>query len=303
MTGVRRVDIGEGRGFDIWTQRGAEAGPRVAILGGVHGDETEGYLAAGHLAAADLGIVRGTVDVIPVCHEAAFEIDSRTSPLDDGNLARVFPGDPNGSPTERLAHHINAEVLQHADLLIDMHTSGKSYDMPFLAGYRGETPDTDGLARAAAEVFAADFLWRHPERSEGRTVSVVDQAIYIECPGGGRTKPGYVKAYVAGVIRILAMMGMTDTEPDIPTGTPIRVTGGGNLDRDMLSVSAHGLFLSDVSHGDRVASGQRLGVVVDTKGNEQEQVHAARPGYVMALKARSPVAPGDLVICLADEDI
>ena len=84
----RRVSAGTAGGFDVWTAEAAAPGPRVVILGGVHGDETQGVLAAGRLASDDTRLTRGSVDVVPICHEAAFKADSRTS---------VVP--PNSSPT------------------------------------------------------------------------------------------------------------------------------------------------------------------------------------------------------------
>src|SRR5690606_28102206 len=221
----------------------------------------EGALAAAHLARQTPAIGRGRLLVVPVCHEAAFAGDSRVSPLDGGNLARVFPGDPDGSPTQVLAHHLYREVLVHADLLIDLHTSGQAYDMPFLAGYGGDRPGSGSRGERAALAFGADFIWRHPGRSEGRTVSVVDHAIYCESPGGGPTDPGYVDAYFQGALRVLGEFGLLAEPPPPADRPPIPVTGGGNLDLDMTSVAHDGVFLAAVGRGDAVAAGQSLGRV------------------------------------------
>ena len=299
---LRRVDTGSGQGFDVWTRR-TDSGPRVVVLGGVHGDETEGAVAAGLLTTLSVVLVHGTLEIVPVCHEAAFAADSRTSPTDGGNLARVFPGDPGGTDTPRLAHHLFTEVLEGCDLLIDLHTSGRSYDMPFLVGFRGESAGSESLSRQAAEAFGGDFLWRHPGRSEGRTVSVVDDAIYAESPGGGPMNIDMANRYVAGVLRVLASMGMVDDAPPPSGGEPIRVTGGGNLDRDMIAVTNAGLFLRSVGPGESVHEGQQLGTVIDRSGTQLEDIVAPQAGYVMALKARSPVVAGDLVINLAKADV
>lgn len=298
----RRIDAGPAGGFDLHRIDSGVPGPRFVVLGGVHGDETEGALAAGRLAASPPTPTHGVIDIVPVCHEAAFAADSRTSPIDGGNLARVFPGDPDGPPTARLAHHIFTEVLDGADFLIDLHTSGQQYDMPFLAGFRRADPNEDPVCERAAIAFGADFVWRHPHRSEGRTVSVVEHAIYCESPGGGATNPATVDAYVDGVLRVLAELGWVTEGPPPRTEPQIRVTGGGNLDSDMVSVTHTGVFLSDVGRGDRVDSGQRLGRVVDVAGTVLEELTATTDGHVMALKRRSPVVAGDLVVCLASHD-
>ena len=299
---VRRVDAGPAGGFDIHRVDSANPGPRFVILGGVHGDETEGALAAGRLAASSLTPVQGMIDIVPVCHEAAFAADSRTSPIDGGNLARVFPGDPDGTPTAQLAHHLFSEVLDGADFLIDLHTSGQQYDMPFLAGYRGQRPHENSVGERAAIAFGADFVWRHPHRSEGRTVSVVEHGIYCESPGGGPTNPATVDAYVDGVLRVLGELGWLAEGPPRRTDPQTRVTGGGNLDSDMVSVTHTGVFLAEVERGDRVVAGQRLGQVVDVTGRVLEELAAGTDGHVMALKRRSPVVGGDLVVCLASPD-
>jgi predicted deacylase len=299
----RRIPAGTAGGFDVWTAQAARPGPRVVILGGVHGDETQGVLAAGRLAADETRLTRGSVDIVPVCHEAAFRADSRTSTIDGGNLARVFPGDSNGGPTEQLAHHIFTEVLSGADLLIDLHTSGQGYDMPFLAGYQSDVAAADSLAKQAASAFGADFLWRHPGRSEGRSISVVDQAMYVECPGGGSMSPASVDAYVAGVQRVLAMMDMISVAPPAPARPGIRVAGGGDMDRDMLSVHHAGMFLTDLVSGAEVEAGQLLGTVVTIGGQLLEEVHAPHDAWVMAVKRRPPVIADDLVVCLATADV
>ena len=299
---IRRIEVGPAGGFDLHRVDSGVPGPRFVVLGGVHGDETEGALAAGRLAASPPVPLRGAIDIVPVCHEAAFAADSRTSPIDGGNLARVFPGDRDGTPTEQLAHHLFTEVLDGADFLVDLHTSGQLYDMPFLAGYRGTKPHEGSAGERAAIAFGADFVWRHPRRSEGRTVSVVEHAIYCESPGGGATNPATVDAYIDGVLRVLVELGWTDSGPRPRTEPQVRVTGGGNLDSDMVSVAHHGVFLADVSRGDRVTAGQPLGRLIDVSGTVLEEVDASTDGHVMALKRRSPVVAGDLVVLLASPD-
>jgi predicted deacylase len=298
---VRRVAAGDG-GFDVYRFDSGVPGRRVAVLGGVHGDETEGILAAGRLAAGGLAVVAGTVDIVPICHEAAFSVDERTSPLDGGNLARVFPGDPAAAPTAMLAHHLFTEVLDGVDFLIDLHTSGRTYDMPFLAGYHGPSPGGATLSARAAAAFGASFVWRHPDFAPGRTLSVVREAIYVESPGSAATDPATVDAYVDGVLRVLALLGAVADSPALSGVESTYVTGGGDLDRDMVAVSADGFFLADVSAGARVAAGQRLGRVIDHFGTTVEEHTAAAAGWVMALKRRSHVKSGDLVVNVAAAD-
>src|SRR5437879_2250533 len=102
-------------------------GPRILLMAGNHGDEYEGQVALGKLIRAlDPGAVRGRVIILPSANFPAAMAGSRTSPLDDGNLNRSFPGDPNGGPTAQIAHYIESELLPRCDFVLDLHSGGSS---------------------------------------------------------------------------------------------------------------------------------------------------------------------------------
>src|SRR5882762_3103103 len=82
-------------------------GPRVLLMAGNHGDEYEGQVALGKLIRS-LGAeeVRGRIIMLPSANFPAAMAGMRTSPLDEGNLNRSFPGDPYGGPTAQIADYI-----------------------------------------------------------------------------------------------------------------------------------------------------------------------------------------------------
>lgn len=295
-----RISLPENRGFDRCTLDSGKPGLRVVVFGGTHGDETEGVLAANRLAGADLKLLSGVLEVIPIVHEAAYFNDTRVSPLDDGNLARVFPGDPAGTPSQVLAHALHSKVLAGADLLIDLHTSGQGLDIPFIAGYVDDGRDKRGLSKIAAEAFGADFIWRHPTRAPGRTLSDMDAAIYTEAPLPGPTSMAFVDRYYDGVLRALGALGMLDRAV-VPAPKPpsLQVVSGGDVENDMQAVSKPGLFIHKVTHGEEVAKGQVLGQVIDIKGKVLEEIRSLYDGWVVVLKRRPHVKPGDQVVCVA----
>ena len=298
-----RVALAGGAGFDRWILESGAAGDRVVIFGGTHGDETEGVLAAHRIAGRDIALGRGTLEVVPIVHEAAFFADRRVSPIDGADLARSFPGDRAGSATQILAHALATEVLAGADLLVDLHTAGQSLDIPFTAGYIDDGRDRRGLSRRAALAFGADFVWRHPERPPGRTLSGIDAAIYTEAPAPGPTDAGLVERYADGVLRVLAELQMIDPSSAPPPAKPaLRVVSGGNVDSDMQRVTKAGLFIPKVRYGERVASGQLLGTVIDPSGAVEEEIRSHDDGWVILLMRRPHVKPGDRVIAVAVAD-
>lgn len=298
-----RVSLPEGQGFDRCVLDAAKPGLRVVVFGGTHGDEIEGILAANRLAAADIELVCGRLEIVPIVHEAAFRANSRTSPLDGGNLARAFPGDPAGTPTQRLADALHRRVLAGADLLIDLHTSGQTYDIPFLAGYIDDGRDRKGLGARAARAFGADFVWRHEARAPGRTISDMDAAIYTEAPLAGPTDLGFVDRYVDGVYRVLAELGMIARHDAPPPAPPaIAIASGGDVDKDLQVATAAGLFIHKVRQAEKVHEGQLLGQVIDLAGTVLQDLRAPHDGWVAVLKRRPHVTPGDALVGVAVAD-
>jgi len=101
-------------------------GPTAVVLGGVHGDEPEGQVAALNLLR-DLhpDDVAGRVIVVPCLSPEASRASTRLWPS-GANLNRSFPGDPHGSLDEQLAHFVSTELIPRADIVVDIHSGGRS---------------------------------------------------------------------------------------------------------------------------------------------------------------------------------
>src|SRR5262249_25429352 len=103
------------------------AGPTALLTGANHGDEYEGPIALFDLArtlrAED---VSGRVIIVPGMNYPAFKAGTRTSPIDKGNLNRAFPGRPDGTITEKIADFFTRHLLPMADLILDLHSGGRT---------------------------------------------------------------------------------------------------------------------------------------------------------------------------------
>ncbi|MEX2229203.1 MAG: succinylglutamate desuccinylase/aspartoacylase family protein [Dehalococcoidia bacterium] len=104
----------------VITHSGVE-GPRVLVLGGVHGNEPGGWMAAE--AIAEWTVTRGSLVVVPRANILATYAFQRT--LDGfGDLNRMYPGAVDGLPMARMAHAIVQLAREvDTDLLIDLHES------------------------------------------------------------------------------------------------------------------------------------------------------------------------------------
>lgn len=74
---------------------------------------------------------------------------ARLSPVDSANLARLFPGRPEGTYSERLAHVITHRLMRRADLLVDLHGAGAYYSMPAPCGHSWPGDEVSARSRRA----------------------------------------------------------------------------------------------------------------------------------------------------------
>jgi uncharacterized protein len=70
----------------------------------------------------------GAITILPAANLPAVMAAKRCSPFDNGNLNRVFPGNPAGQPTQRIAHFIEHEVFARHEVVLDIHSGGTSMD-------------------------------------------------------------------------------------------------------------------------------------------------------------------------------
>jgi hypothetical protein len=101
-------------------------GPIIAILGGVHGNEPGGWMAAEQVRDM-LRPQTGALLVVPHANKLALQQFVRTTD-ELGDLNRLYPGDPNGQPMARMAYEITETLREfHTTVAIDMHESWAFY--------------------------------------------------------------------------------------------------------------------------------------------------------------------------------
>ena len=284
--------------------RGAKPGARIAVLGGVHGDEYEGpYAARRAFEGLDPTELRGTFVGVPHSNPPAFHAGTRTSPLDGLNLARVFPGDESGSPTERIAHYIGEHIIKGSDFLIDLHSSGTPMDMATLVGYHISDTDAGKRSREAAFAFGAPVLWAHPEMTEGRTLSRAHElgipSLYTETSGGGWLHREAGDLYTRGVENVMSLLDMLPG--DVTAATPERhLMGAGDTD-EAIGAGATGYLVPEVSVLDRVSEGDVLGRILGPAGEVLEELRAESDGVVILMRRTPTVSAGDQTFLLTQE--
>jgi len=277
----------------VWALTGQARRPRVVVTAGIHGDEFEGVRAVGrllHELAPDT--LRGALVLVPVAHPPAHAARTRTSPLDGADLNRTFPGDPDGTPTERLAAALLDGVVADADLLIDLHSGGTRYEFAPMVGFRTE-PDTVAVAsHAAAAAFGLPWLW---QMGGDRGVFSYEASrrgmpcLGMEAGGRGGCRAEDVETMRAGVFNVLRHLGMLPGDALPPPSLPVYAG-------EWILSPATGLWDARVTLGETVAAGQLLAVILSPEGDTLAALHAPEAGFVGSIRTFCALDAGDWAI-------
>ena len=195
------------------------AGPVVLVIGGVHGDEPGGWLAAEQVT--DLKPELGTLLVVPRANRQAISVGSRTTP-ELGDLNRLYPGDAQGLPMARMAAEILALIEEHGvNVVLDLHESWgfyteRPYDSRAFLGQTITTSPSDVAASFAQAVLGRVneqildpremMVYReYPPRRTSETTTSNGSGGSVTVPAGGSSSLGLGRSFPEMVVMLVEM--------------------------------------------------------------------------------------------------
>lgn len=286
---------------------GAQPGPVLAVVAGVHGFEFAPILAAERLAErVDPARLSGTLVLVRIANVPGFEGRSpNVNPVDRKNLNRVFPGKADGTQTERMAGLIAREVVARSHFLMDVHSGdGAEFLDPFIGVYGGPLATDFPLALKVARGFGFPNIVRYSMDTQeqidrGRSlnrqgVAMGKPTILVEIGQNGSRDEADVAAIVSGVENALIVLGMAKGPlPDVPP--PVRLFEG-----TVGAAASHTGVFHPARPGPRpVAKGELLGTIRDYTGREVERILSPIDGYALYGITGPPVEAGDSVVTIA----
>ncbi len=285
-------------------------GPTALLMSGNHGDEYEGQIALCKLVRElDPGEIHGRIVVLPAANLPAALAGTRVSPIDQGNLNRAFPGDPNGTPTFAIAHYIDSVLYPMADIHHDLHSGGSSLRyLPFASMRLGSDPDLNQRALAALQAFGAPIglVWAYSPDARLSSVAAINRGLVAlggEFGGGGSVSGKGVRMIEQGLRNLLAHAGIIDAARAAGDfAGPTRLMEVKSRDYYVYAPEA-GLFEPAVTLGDDVKKGQLCGRVhfVDNPAREPEICLFEGDGMVICKRHYGRVERGDCVVHLATD--
>ena len=243
-------------------------GPTLLLTAGNHGDEYEGQVVLRRLIQElDPSTIRGRVIIIPALNYPAVQAQARVSPLDGANLNRSFPGSPDASPTQAIAHYVGTVIMPMCDAGIDFHSGGKSAE--YLPSAFLSTHPDQALTSQMLDMIDA-FGAPHTLILDGTAIpSSLDvyaqnqhgiPLICTEAGGQGSVNPAIVRMKTRGIYRVLKHLGMIDDHQHLtePEQTRYMSMAGSGC---FMEAPIAGLFEPCCQLGEQVKAGQPAGCI------------------------------------------
>ena len=279
-------------------------GPTALLTGANHGDEYEGPVALMDLALnLKAGEVSGRVIIVPMMNYPAFLAGTRTSPIDSGNMNRLFPGNPGGTVTQKIADYFQRTMLPMADYVLDIHSGGRTLDfVPFAAAHVLADKAQQERCVAAMEAFNAPFSMMLMEID---AVGMYDTAaeelgkvfVSTELGGGGTATVRSAEIAKQGVWNLLAHAGMVSASTQRRESVNLDMPDG----RCYVTSESAGLVEPCADLGDTVREGDVLMRVHDVHhtGRPPAEYRAKIDGILAGRHFPGLIGHGDFVAVVA----
>lgn len=289
-------------------------GPTVLFVGGNHGGEYEGPVALLKLIRGlEPEQVQGRVIVLPALNLPAVAAGQRLSPLDNKDMNRVFPGRPNGTISEVIAHYVHEEILPLCDAVIDLHSGGASLAlMPYISMHYLDNRDQHKRTWQAMMAFQSPLALVMKEISgPGLLDYAVERAgkvfLCAEVGGGGSLAPETARIMATGVDNLLRHFGLIEGQPRTREQrglTPMRIMEIPDASYYHAAMWT-GIYESFYELGEFVEAGEPLGQIhfAQYPQREPETVLAKRSGMLVGRRSPGHVALGDMVGILSVESV
>ena len=274
---IPRIRIGKGK-------------PVTTIITGIHGNETTGLLILQELLKAPPDIF-GTLQLIMAANPLALIERKRACFLDQVDMNRVFPGDPNGTITQRVAAKAR-EMLMSSDCVIDIHSFEMDTPLMGIMVNSSQNEKNEELL----ERFSPEQVWvilpeKREEQQFGKSLSAILNELGIpnfalETTCAERITSEEITAAANGIKRIITNSPLC-SKKRIPFFL-----------RTKINTRESGIFTPHINIFHKVKKGDVIGTITIFPEVKELLIHAPVDGIVMQLMHRGFVLIGEEIAAL-----
>ena len=281
---------------------GLEEGPVLCLTGGMMGTHYPGINACIRIFnEIEPKKLKGTLITTPVMNMPAFQRGMDGSPIDDLSLVAsyaysVFPGDPDGTITRRIAYVVFNEIIKKSQYHLDLR-GGDLIENILIFVYSFETGNKsfDDVTKAMIKAMDIDYYVNVPE-GRGSLVGEANKAgthsiVLIGSKGLGTFDEEEVERCMNGLYNMLKHLKMISGKTETSL-EPKQL----KFDMQMIRAKQGGLLYLKCSCGDLVSKGQNLGCIKDLTGKVLQELLSPIDGVLDFTRPSHIIQPGNLII-------
>ena len=300
-------DYGNKTFLPLTVIKGKDKGIVFTILAGVHGAEYAPIIATQKLIKKfEVKRLSGTIIILPITNIGAFYSSTPyVNPIDNLNINRIFPGNKNGSVSEKIAHFIATKIIPVSDVFLDAHSGDANEDLlPFVCYYDNQNyPFQTKMAKELSEYSGFENVISYPytiKNSEPalyafkQATQVGKIALSFESGKLGYLQPKAVDRILRGYYRIFDKLEMYEYN-DLEDKTKFKRLNSPYY----IKSKFQGILYSGYKAGDKVLKNNELGFITDEFGKIIERYFASKSGTILYMKGTPPVNIGDTVFSIS----
>ncbi|WP_435334051.1 succinylglutamate desuccinylase/aspartoacylase family protein [Haloarchaeobius sp. TZWWS8] len=291
-----RLTVGETRdgspvGLPVAVVNGERDGPVLYVQAVSDGNELNGVgVIREAFPQIDPTELAGEIRFVGIVNYHGFQIDSHRNPIDDTKLNRTYPGDPDGTSSERLAA-ATFDIARDADFILDLHQGSDSRMIHESRVRCGRRHRLHKECLELAKVFGAGHILDQKGPDGQLARAGPDEGIPTIDPELGGTV-GFdhesIQIGVEGLFNVLRYYDFLDEAATVEPQT--RAKGF-----DQYGSPAGGLVQFTHDIGERVDRGDTIFRITDSFGQLKAEVTADSDGIFWRTRRLPQVATGEYV--------
>jgi predicted deacylase len=298
-----RLQVGETRdgspvGLPVAVINGRSEGKTLYVQAASDGDELNGVGVVRRVVPQlDPAELSGTVLVVGLVNYHAFQVAKHRNPIDDTKMNRAYPGDENGTSSERIAA-ATFEAASRADVVLDLHQGSTSRMIDEVRVRCGPRHRVHADCLELAKAFGCGYVLDQKGPDGQLARAAPDEgipAVDPELGGAVGWDETSIQKGVEGVFNVLAHYDFL--EGTAPMSSQTRASGF-----DQYGSPVGGLVELEPALGDTVHPGDVLFEVTDVFGRLKAEVTADTRGILWRTRRLPQVATGEYV-CSVGTDV
>ena len=239
---------------------GINKGKTIVVSAGIHSGEYPGVAACGILSEQiDPLKVNGRIIILHCINtQGFFSKHERFVPEDGGNMNGVFPGDKEGTISQKIAAFLEENIMSEADFIVDLHSGGGEEPLlPCLFFPVAASEEVNKISLEVAKATTINHLIASTAKDGFYSYATTKGIPAILLERGALNKCDRIdyEAYVEDIYLILDYFKVIDKKDKNSLGVKY------------MTCNQTGLWYSDVKAGMLLKKGDLIGCVKDFYGN------------------------------------